>query len=167
MVDFQTSPGRGQPAACPRRAPLFATTAVTPCRLWYAGPPDATPPRVSRAFFYSAPHAAAHNAVTVPPSHKATRRNSGKTASLGIPIRASVIDFRHVKDAVDDLKTIGITKIATDPVRHIGRDASTTPAPQELCGPCGHDVAAVSADGRVSRASSPAGSPPATSGRHP
>jgi MoaA/NifB/PqqE/SkfB family radical SAM enzyme len=107
-------------------------------------------PRVSLAFSYFAKDAAAHNAVTGRPSHKATRRNAEKAASLGIPIRAGVIDFGHVQEAIEDLKSIGVTKVATDRVRHIGRGGDKSPAPAELCGRCGQDVAAVSADGDVS-----------------
>ena len=107
-------------------------------------------PRVSLAFSYFAKDAAAHNAVTGRPSHQATRRNAEKAASLGIPIRAGVIDFGHVQEAIEDLKSIGVTKVATDRVRHIGRGGDKTPAPAELCGRCGQDVAAVSADGDVS-----------------
>lgn len=61
-----------------------------------------------------------------------------------------MIDFGHVQEAIDDLKSIGVTKIATDRVRRIGRGGDGTPDPAELCGRCGHDVAAVSADGNVS-----------------
>jgi MoaA/NifB/PqqE/SkfB family radical SAM enzyme len=61
-----------------------------------------------------------------------------------------VIDFGHVREAVDDLKVIGVTKVATDRVRRVGRGGNQAPAPFELCGRCGHDVAAVSADGDVS-----------------
>jgi MoaA/NifB/PqqE/SkfB family radical SAM enzyme len=107
-------------------------------------------PRVSLAFSYFARDATAHNAVTGRPSHKATRRNAEKAAALGIPIRAGVIDFGHVREAVSDLKAIGVTKVATDRVRRIGRGGDGTPAPAELCGRCGHNVAAVSADGDVS-----------------
>jgi MoaA/NifB/PqqE/SkfB family radical SAM enzyme len=107
-------------------------------------------PRVSLAFSYFASDAKAHNAVTGRTSHKATRRNAEKAARLGIPIRAGVIDFGHVPEAISDLKSIGITKVATDRVRHIGRGGDHTPAPTELCGRCGHDVAAISADGDVS-----------------
>lgn len=106
-------------------------------------------PRASLAFSYFAKDELAHNAVTGRPSHKATRRNAEKAASLGIPIRAGVIDFGHVPAAIDDLKSIGVTKVATDRVRHIGRGGNHIPAPAELCGRCGHDVAAVSADGDV------------------
>ena len=107
-------------------------------------------PRVSLAFSYFAKDAAAHNAVTGRNSHKATRRNAEKAASLGIPIRAGVINFGHTPEAVKDLNSIGVTKIATDCVRRIGRGGNRTPAPTELCGRCGHDVAAISADGDVS-----------------
>jgi MoaA/NifB/PqqE/SkfB family radical SAM enzyme len=107
-------------------------------------------PRVSLAFSYFAKDPAAHNAVTGRPSHQATRRNAEKAATLGIPIRAGVIDFGHVPEALSDLQSIGITKVATDRVRRIGRGGDGTPAPTELCGRCGHDVAAVSADGNVS-----------------
>jgi MoaA/NifB/PqqE/SkfB family radical SAM enzyme len=107
-------------------------------------------PRVSLAFSYFARDAAAHNAVTGRPSHRATRRNAEIAARLGIPVRAGVIDFGHVQEAVEDLKSIGVTTVGTDRVRHIGRGGSKTPAPDELCGRCGQDVAAVSADGDVS-----------------
>jgi MoaA/NifB/PqqE/SkfB family radical SAM enzyme len=122
------------------------------CVMCYArsGPDGSHGASVSLAFSYFAKDAAAHNAVTGRPSHKATRRNAEKAASLGIPIRAGVIDFGHVREAVNDLNLIGVTKVATDRVRHIGRGGDSTPAPAELCGRCGHDVAAVSADGDVS-----------------
>lgn len=107
-------------------------------------------PRVSLAFSYFSKDAAAHNAVTGRPSHKATRRNAEKAASLGIPVRAGVIDFGHVPGAVSDLNSIGVTKVAIDRVRHVGRGGDSTPAPGELCGRCGHNVAAISADGDVS-----------------
>lgn len=107
-------------------------------------------PRVSLAFSYFARDESAHNAVTGRPSHKATRRNAAKAASLGIRIRAGVIDFGHVQEAVSDLKSMGVKKVSTDRVRRIGRGGDGTPAPTELCGRCGQDVAAVSADGDVS-----------------
>jgi radical SAM protein with 4Fe4S-binding SPASM domain len=61
-----------------------------------------------------------------------------------------VIGFGHVPEAVSDLKSIGVTKVATDRVRRIGRGGDHSPAPTELCGRCGQNVAAVSADGDVS-----------------
>ena len=85
-------------------------------------------PRVSLAFSYFAKDASAHNAVTGRPSHKATRRNAEKAARLGIPIRAGVIDFGHVQEAVSDLNSIGVTKVATDGFGASGAVA-TTPRP--------------------------------------
>ena len=64
-------------------------------------------PRVSLAFSYFARDPAAHNAVTGRTSHQATRRNAEKAATLGIPIRAGVIDFGHVPEALSDLQSIG------------------------------------------------------------
>lgn len=107
-------------------------------------------PRVSLAFSYFARDPAAHNAVTGRSSHKATRRNAERAAKLGVPLRAGVIDFGHTQEAVEDLRSIGVTTVGTDRVRQIGRGGDGTPAPQELCGRCGQDVAAVSADGDVS-----------------
>lgn len=106
-------------------------------------------PRVSLAFSYYASDAAAHNAVTRRPTHAATRRNAEKAGALGITIRAGVIDFGHRAEAEDDLRSMGITKITTDRVRQIGRGGPGLPEPSELCGHCGQDVAAVSADGDV------------------
>jgi MoaA/NifB/PqqE/SkfB family radical SAM enzyme len=91
--------------------------------------------------------------VTGRPSHRATRRNAEKLAGLGIPIRAGIINVgndQNLREAIDDLKSIGITKIATDRIRGVGRGGDGTPAPGELCGRCGQDVAAISADGDVS-----------------
>lgn len=106
-------------------------------------------PGVNLAFSYYAQNAADHDAVTGHPTHRATRRNAEKAVHLGIPIRAGVIDFGHQEEAVSDLASIGITKVAVDRVRHVGRGGDSTPAPGELCGRCGQDVAAVSADGDV------------------
>lgn len=107
-------------------------------------------PRVNLAFSYYARNPEAHNAVTQRPTHALTRRNAEKAVALGIPIRAGVIDFGHAREAQDDLRSMGITKIATDRVRGVGRGGDGTPAPGELCGHCGQGTAAVSADGDVS-----------------
>lgn len=107
-------------------------------------------PGVSLAFSYYGAKPEHHNAVTGRPTHAATRRNAVKAVEAGIPIRAGIIDFGHVQEAINDLHSIGITKIATDRVRQIGRGGNGNPAPGELCGRCGQDVACVSADGDVS-----------------
>jgi len=108
-----------------------------------------TAPNVSLAFSYYSSEPARHNAVTMRSSHAATRRNAAKAVSLGIPIRAGVIDTGadQVSGAVEDLHALGITRIGTDRVRAIGRGGGNDIA--ELCGRCGHGVAAVSPDGDV------------------
>jgi hypothetical protein len=110
-------------------------------------------PGVSLAFSYYAGNPAAHNAVTGRPSHSATRRNAGIAARLGIPVRAGIINVgsdRDTREAADDLRSIGITRVRTDRVRGVGRGGAGTPDAGELCGRCGRGMAAVSADGDVS-----------------
>lgn len=108
-----------------------------------------TAPNVSLAFSYYSRDPAQHNAVTMRGSHAATRRNAAKAVSLGIPIRAGVIDTGagQVGGAIDDLHDLGITRIGTDRVRAIGRGGHNDIS--ELCGRCGRGVAAISPDGDV------------------
>jgi MoaA/NifB/PqqE/SkfB family radical SAM enzyme len=108
-----------------------------------------TAANVSLAFSYYSGEAAQHNAVTMRSSHAATRRNAARAASLGIPIRAGVIDTgtSQVTSAIADLQSLGITRIGTDRVRAVGRGGSNDIS--ELCGRCGRGVAAVSPDGDV------------------
>jgi MoaA/NifB/PqqE/SkfB family radical SAM enzyme len=106
-------------------------------------------PGVSLAFSYYSRNAAHHNAVTLRNSHSATRRNAARAASLGIPIRAGVIDTGagQVSGATEDLRSLGITRIGVDRVRAVGRGGVNDPS--DLCGRCGHGVAAIGPDGDV------------------
>lgn len=108
-----------------------------------------TAPNASLAFSYYSREPAQHNAVTMRGSHAATRRNAVKAVSLGIPVRAGVIDTGtgQASGAIDDLHDMGITRIGTDRVRAIGRGGRNDIS--ELCGRCGYGVAAVSPDGNV------------------
>jgi MoaA/NifB/PqqE/SkfB family radical SAM enzyme len=108
-----------------------------------------TAPNASLAFSYYSSTPAQHNAVTMRGSHAATRRNAAKAVSLGIPVRAGVIDTGtgQASGAIDDLRDMGITRIGTDRVRAIGRGGNNDIS--ELCGRCGQGVAAVSPDGNV------------------
>jgi MoaA/NifB/PqqE/SkfB family radical SAM enzyme len=108
-----------------------------------------TAPKASLAFSYYSKDAAQHNAVTMRNSHAATRRNAAKAISLGIPIRAGVIDTGadQVDGAKEDLRLLGITRIDVDRVRAVGRGGSN--GISELCGRCGKGVAAISPDGDV------------------
>lgn len=108
-----------------------------------------TAPKVSLAFSYYSGDPARHNAVTKRNSHAATRRNAAKAVSLGIPIRAGIIDTgaEQADEAKEDLRTLGITRIGVDHVRAVGRGGSN--GMPELCGRCGQGVAAISPDGDV------------------
>jgi len=108
-----------------------------------------TAPKVSLAFSYYSKDATQHNAVTMRNSHSATRRNAAKAVSLGIPIRAGVIDAGagQVNGAKEDLRTLGITRIGVDRIRAIGRGGGNDIS--ELCGRCGQGVAAISPNGDV------------------
>lgn len=106
-------------------------------------------PNVSLAFSYYSDAPEQHNAVTARPSHAATRRNVVKAVGYGIPIRAGVIDAGtgQVPGAEADLRAMGVTRIAVDRIRAIGRGGDNDP--NELCGRCGQGVAAISPDGEV------------------
>jgi MoaA/NifB/PqqE/SkfB family radical SAM enzyme len=108
-----------------------------------------TVPKASLAFSYYSKYATQHNAVTMRNSHAATRRNAAKAVSLGILIRAGVIDTGagQVDGAEEDLRVLGITRISVDRVRAVGRGGSN--GISELCGRCGKGVAAISPDGDV------------------
>jgi MoaA/NifB/PqqE/SkfB family radical SAM enzyme len=106
-------------------------------------------PRASLAFSYYSADSRQHNAVTLRSSHAATRRNVAKAVEFGIPIRAGVIDAGtgQVPGAEADLRALGVTRIAVDRIRAIGRGGGNNPA--ELCGRCGKGVAAIGPDGDV------------------
>lgn len=108
-----------------------------------------TAPTVSLAFSYYSKQAIQHNAVTLRNSHAATRRNAAKAVTLGIPIRAGVIDTGagQVDGAKEDLRALGVTKIGVDRIRAVGRGGNNDIS--ELCGRCGRGVAAISPDGDV------------------
>lgn len=106
-------------------------------------------PNASLAFSYYAKDPAAHHAVTMRPSHDATRRNAERAVALGIPIRAGVIETGtgHSAAAVEDLASIGVTRVLVDRVRSVGRGGPNNV--NELCGKCGRGIAAVGPDGDV------------------
>jgi MoaA/NifB/PqqE/SkfB family radical SAM enzyme len=111
-----------------------------------------TAPKASLAFSYYSKDAAQHNAVTARNSHPATRRNASKAVSLGIPIRAGVIDTGagQVAGAREDLRALGISRIGVDRIRAVGRGGGKDINDvSELCGRCGKGVAAISPDGEV------------------
>jgi MoaA/NifB/PqqE/SkfB family radical SAM enzyme len=107
-------------------------------------------PGVSLAFSYYSADPEQHNAITLRPSHAATRRNVVKAVGFGIPSRAGVIDTGsgRAPGAVADLRALGVARIAVDRIRAVGRSGGTND-PAELCGNCGQGVPAVGSDGDV------------------
>jgi MoaA/NifB/PqqE/SkfB family radical SAM enzyme len=107
-------------------------------------------PNASLAFSYYSDDPEQHNAVTLRPSHAATRRNVAKAVGFGIPIRAGVIDAGtgQAEGAEADLRALGVTRIGVDRIRAVGRGGGTND-PGELCGRCGRGVAAIGPDGDV------------------
>jgi MoaA/NifB/PqqE/SkfB family radical SAM enzyme len=115
-------------------------------------------PGASLAFSYYSDDPEQHNAVTLRPSHAATRRNVVKAVGFGIPIRAGVIDAGtgQVEGAEADLRALGVTRIAVDRIRPSG--AAEAPTTRPSC--AGAAVRASRRSARTAtcgRASSPAG----------
>ena len=69
----------------------------------------------------------------------------------GIPLRAGIIaldDRQRVDQARKVLEDTGVTSIGVDHLRQVGRGIRTQiPGVSQLCGNCGHGIAAISPDG--------------------
>jgi MoaA/NifB/PqqE/SkfB family radical SAM enzyme len=109
---------------------------------------------VSLATSYYSDIETEHNAVTGRDSHRKTRANVARAVELGIALRCGVIAVRpgqRVEAARADLLSLGVTRVGTDRMRHIGRGEQGHGAcdVNELCGRCGHGRAAVGPDGAV------------------
>jgi MoaA/NifB/PqqE/SkfB family radical SAM enzyme len=92
-----------------------------------------------------------HRRVTGRDSHARTRVNIAEAVRRSIPLRAGIIgvlDGQRTAQATADLQALGVTDIGFDQVRGIGRGGGTRD-PGQLCGHCGHGIAAVSPDGEV------------------
>lgn len=112
-----------------------------------------TCPGVSLATSYYSDDPREHDAITGRPgSHARTLANIGKAVSRGVPLRASIIevaDGQRTSQARAELEAIGVTRIRTARLRHLGRAAHAGPDVSELCGNCGRGVAAVLPSGDV------------------
>jgi MoaA/NifB/PqqE/SkfB family radical SAM enzyme len=111
-------------------------------------------PRVSLATSYYSDDPGQHDAITGRRgSHARTRANIAEAVRRGIPLRAGIITVREGQRAAQaqaELETLGVTRIGTDRLRHLGRAAGTgQPDVSELCGHCGHGIAAVLPSGEV------------------
>ncbi|RAS63259.1 hypothetical protein C8D87_107408 [Lentzea atacamensis] len=115
-------------------------------------------PGVRLATSYYSDTAAQHEAITRRRgSHARTRANITKALNRDIPLRAGVIDVsssdfigqQRTHAARADLAGLGVSTIGTDRLRGIGRGTNASPAPEQLCGRCGHGAVAISPTGEV------------------
>ena len=89
-------------------------------------------------------------------SHARTLSGIRKLLSRGIPIRVGFVEMEanqgHFERTTDLLRSIGITRVARDIVRPVGRAAKTSepPHPGKLCGHCWKGSLCVHPDGTVS-----------------
>ncbi|MEV5410332.1 SPASM domain-containing protein [Thermopolyspora sp. NPDC052614] len=85
-------------------------------------------------------------------SHARTRANIAEAVRRAIPVRAAVINVvngQRVKEAIDDLRGLGVDTVGTDWVRGVGRGTQEFPNASQLCGRCGRGKAAIGPDGDV------------------
>jgi MoaA/NifB/PqqE/SkfB family radical SAM enzyme len=111
-------------------------------------------PRVSLATSYYSDDPGQHDTITGQRgSHARTRANIAEAVRRGIPLRAGIITVREGQRAAQahaDLEALGVTRIGSDRLRHLGRAAGAgQPDTSELCGKCGHGIAAILPSGNV------------------
>ncbi|MEN8653569.1 radical SAM protein [Streptomyces sp. 21So2-11] len=113
-------------------------------------------PGVSLATSYYSDSEAEHEEITGGRgSYKRTKGNITEAIRRGIPLRGSlvhVLEDQRVNEARAELRSLGVTgEIRLDRVRAIGKGSTdvTFNDPNELCGRCGVDRAAISPDGVV------------------
>ena len=111
-------------------------------------------PGVRLACSYYSDQAAQHTAVTRRAgSHARTRANIIEALRRSIPLRVGVIDMsddQGADAALAELKTLGVTEVGYDRLRHVGRGVgSKTASADQLCGHCTSGVLAIAADGAV------------------
>ncbi len=84
-------------------------------------------------------------------SHARTRANLAEVVRRGIPVRVGVIDLgdaQRWKQAVAELKALGVTDVGADDMRQVGRGArNVQPSMDQLCGSCAKEVLAIGPDG--------------------
>jgi MoaA/NifB/PqqE/SkfB family radical SAM enzyme len=112
-------------------------------------------PQVSLATSYYSDDPGLHDAITGRRgSHARTRANIAEAVRRGIPLRAGIITIREGQrtgQAHAELEALGVTRIGSDRLRHLGRAAGVGEPPDasELCGNCGHGIAAILSSGDV------------------
>ncbi|MEV0262316.1 radical SAM/SPASM domain-containing protein [Streptomyces sp. NPDC050617] len=108
---------------------------------------------VSLATSYYSDRAEEHERITsTRGSHARTRANIRTAVEQGVRIRVSVIEVlpgQRVRQAHEDLRSLGVRRIGADRVRAVGRGVPPggVPDPDTLCGACAQQRAAVLANG--------------------
>jgi hypothetical protein len=113
-----------------------------------------TCPSVSLATSYYSDDPAEHDAITGRPgSHARTLASIRQAIARGIPLRAGIVEVRQgqrITQAHAELEALGVRRIGTDRLRHLGRATGAVPDDaSELCGRCGRGIAAVLPSGDV------------------
>jgi len=110
--------------------------------------------RVRLATSYYSDRADQHETITRRRgSYARTKANIAEAVRRSIPIRVGVIDVQDrqgVGQARTELTELGVDEVRVDRLRQVGRGVRDQhPDPAQLCGHCGHDKIAISADGSV------------------
>jgi MoaA/NifB/PqqE/SkfB family radical SAM enzyme len=113
-----------------------------------------TCPKVSLATSYYSDDPAEHDAITGRPgSHARTLASIRQAIARGVPLRAGIVEVRdgqRTAQARAELQALGVRRIRTDRLRRLGRATSATQHDaSELCGRCGHGIAAILPSGDV------------------
>jgi MoaA/NifB/PqqE/SkfB family radical SAM enzyme len=111
-------------------------------------------PGVTVATSYYSDQAPEHDTVTGRRgSHQRTRASLCEAVRRGVPIRVGIVqvaDGQRVGHARRELSSMGVTEIAVDRVRQVGRGVrDQQPGAAQLCGGCADGKAAVAPDGTV------------------
>jgi MoaA/NifB/PqqE/SkfB family radical SAM enzyme len=107
--------------------------------------------RLATSYYTDSPDQ--HSAITQRDTHRQTRANIGEAVRRGIRLRAGVVgigDGQRVDQAYKQLRDVGVAEIGFDELRQVGRGGRAGGEDvEQLCGNCGHGVAAVGPNGDV------------------
>lgn len=111
---------------------VFGRTGVSLATSWYADSPEL------------------HQKITGRNTFARTKANIVKALEQSIPVRAGIIALtadQGIESAKRQLSDLGVQQIGVDNVRRLGR--GNRPDRDELCGQCGHGIAAIGPTGEV------------------